>query len=111
MFGLFRGNVVKNLMPSEVAEGIAAGTMALIDVREPNETAIERFPGAVLMPLSRFDPSGLTVPPGQTVVFACASGIRSVKAIELARSGGLVCDAHLAGGLKAWKAAGLATER
>jgi rhodanese-related sulfurtransferase len=111
MFGLFRRNFVKDLTPSEVAEGIANGTMALIDVREPSETAIERFPGAVLMPLSRFDPSGLTVRPGQTVVFACASGIRSVKAIEHARSAGLACDAHLAGGLKAWKAAGLPTER
>jgi rhodanese-related sulfurtransferase len=102
---------VRDLAPSEVAEGVAAGTMVLIDVREPGEAAIERFPGAVLMPMSRFDPGGLTVAPGQTVVFACASGIRSVRAVEHARSAGLACDAHLAGGLKAWKAAGLPTER
>jgi rhodanese-related sulfurtransferase len=111
MFGLFRRTVCKDLAPSEVAAGVAAGTMTLVDVREPNETAMERFPGAVLMPLSRFDPGALTVPERQTLVFACASGFRSVKAIEHAQSAGIACDAHLAGGLKAWKAAGLPTER
>lgn len=111
MFGLFRGRDVKDLTATEVAEGIAAGTIMLVDVREPAETAVERFPDAVLMPLSQFDPSRLTVPEGQSLVFACASGIRSLKAGEFARSAGLRCEAHLAGGIKAWKAAGLPTER
>jgi rhodanese-related sulfurtransferase len=44
------------------------------------------------------------------VVFSCASGIRSVTACEIARAAGLPYDAHLAGGLKAWKAAGYRTE-
>ena len=111
MFGFTRRRVVKDLSPSEVADGVAAGTIVLVDVREPNETAVERFPGAMLMPLSRFDPGRLTVPDGRSVVFACASGIRSVKASEYAQSAGIGGDAHLAGGLKAWKAAGLPTER
>ena len=33
--------------------------MVLVDVREPNETAVERFPGAVLVPLSAFDPAAI----------------------------------------------------
>lgn len=111
MFGLFKRSAVKDLTPAEVADGVAAGTTVLVDVREPNETAAERFPGAVLMPLSRFDPRQLPAADGRTLVFACASGFRSIKAGEAARAAGLEGAAHLAGGLKAWKLAGYPTER
>ncbi len=110
MFGLFGRGAVRHLTPEDVAHGLAANEIVLVDVREPNETAIERIPGAVLLPLSAFDPAELPDPAGRTLVFSCASGVRSVKACEIARSAGLPHDAHLAGGLKAWKAAGLPTE-
>jgi len=111
MFGLFGGRgEVRNLTPEEVASGIQAGEILLVDVREPNETAIERIPGAVLLPLSTFDPIDLPDPGGRALVFSCASGIRSVKAAEIAQAAGLPHNAHLAGGIKAWKAAGLPTE-
>ncbi len=106
MFGLFGRGGVRDLAPDEVAAGLKADKMLLIDVREPNETALERIAGAVLMPLSQFDPVDLPDPQGRTVVFTCASGIRSVKAAEIAQAGGVAYDAHLAGGIKAWKAAG-----
>ena len=35
---------VRDLTPEEVARGLAEGRMVLVDVREPNETALERFP-------------------------------------------------------------------
>ena len=111
MFGLFGRKTVRDLTAAEVADGLAAGRIVLVDVREPNETAVERIPGATLLPLSRFDPAALPDPAGRTLVFSCASGIRSVKACEIARAAGLPYDAHLAGGLKAWKSAGLPTER
>ncbi len=111
MFGLFGRGTVRDFTPEEVANGLAADEIILVDVREPNETAVERIPGAVLFPLSTFDPTDLPNPAGRTVVFSCASGVRSVKACEIARSAGLPHDAHLAGGLKAWKAAGLPIER
>jgi rhodanese-related sulfurtransferase len=110
MFGLFGRGTVRDLMPEEVAEGLTAGTILLIDVREPKETANERIPGALLAPLSQFDPVDLPDPQGRTVVFTCASGVRSIKAAEIAQAGGLAYDAHLAGGIKAWKAAGLPVE-
>ena len=110
MFGLFGRGAVHDLMPEEVAEGLAAEKILLIDVREPAETAVERISGAVLAPLSRFDPVDLPDPQGRTVVFTCASGIRSVKAAEIAQAAGLAYDAHLAGGIKSWKAAGLPVE-
>ena len=101
---------VHDLTPEDVARGLADGRMLLVDVREPNETAIERIPGAVLLPLSTFDPAELPDAAGRALVFSCASGIRSIKAAEIAQAAGLPHNAHLAGGLKAWKAAGLPTE-
>ncbi len=102
---------VRNLMPQEVAAGLAAGTVVLVDVREPNETSVERIPGSVLLPLSQFDPHSVPDPAGRTVVFSCGVGMRSLRAAEAALAAGLPYDAHLAGGLKAWKAAGFPTER
>ena len=110
MYGLFGRGSIRDLMPEEVAEGLAADKILLIDVREPSETASERIRGAVLAPLSQFDPIDLPHPQGRTVVFTCAFGIRSVKAAEIAQAAGLAFDAQLAGGIKAWKAAGLPVE-
>lgn len=35
---------VRDLTPEEVSAGLREGRMLLVDVREPNETAVERFP-------------------------------------------------------------------
>ena len=101
---------VRDLTPQDVAQGLAEGRMVLVDVREPNETAVERFPDAFLLPLSAFDPASIEVPPGREVVFACRSGRRSVTASLAAQEQGFAYGAHLAGGILAWKAAGLPTE-
>jgi rhodanese-related sulfurtransferase len=79
-------------------------------VREPNETDAERIPGSTLMPLSTFDPMDIPDPEGRRIVFSCRSGNRSVKACEMAQAAGRAINAHLAGGIKAWKEAGLPTE-
>jgi rhodanese-related sulfurtransferase len=101
---------VRDLEPQDVARGLVEGRILLVDVREPNETERERFPEAFLLPLSMFDPHAIPDPAGREVVFTCAVGKRSVTASLVAQSAGLPYDAHLAGGLKAWKAAGLPTE-
>jgi len=101
---------VEDLTPEQVAEGIKNGTMLLVDVREPNETAVERYPGAAIVPLSAFDVKDIPDPAGKRVVFACRSGRRSVTASQAAQAAGLPYDAHLDGGILAWKAAGLPTE-
>ena len=101
---------VRDLYPEEVAKGITEGKMLLVDVREPSETDVERYPEAVYMPMSEFDPSALPDPGGKQVVFACRSGNRSVTASLAAQTAGLPYTAHLAGGIKGWKEAGLPTE-
>jgi len=104
------GHRVRDLAPEEVARGVRDGRVVLVDVREPNETGVERFPGAVLVPLSSFDPATIPAPPGSEVVFACRSGRRSVTASLAAQEQGFDYDAHMAGGILAWQAAGLPTE-
>jgi rhodanese-related sulfurtransferase len=101
---------VHDLAPEDVARGLTEGKILLVDVREPNETAVERYPEAFYLPMSEFDASAIPDPQGKQVVFACRSGNRSVTASLMAQTAGLPYDAHLAGGLLAWKALGLPTE-
>ena len=101
---------VHDLTPEEVSRGLAEGRYLLVDVREPNEVAAESYPGAVVVPLSTFDPGTIPDPKGKQVVFACRSGKRSVTASLAAQNAGLGYDKHLAGGILGWKAAGLPTK-
>ena len=100
---------VHDLTPDEVSSGIAEGRYLLVDVREPNEVAVEAYPDGVVVPLQSFDPAAIPDPQGKQVVFACRSGKRSVTASLAAQAAGLPYDKHLAGGIIGWKAAGLPT--
>ncbi len=105
-----RADEVTNLTVDEVAAGLRAGRMLLVDVRELHETAVESYPEAVVVPLSAFDPTAIPDPQGKQVVFACRSGRRSITASVAAQDAGFPYRAHLAGGIIAWKAAGLPTK-
>ena len=105
-----QGHRVHDLTPEDVSKGIAEGRYFLVDVREPNEVAVDAYPDAVVVPLSSFDPKDIPDPHGKQVVFACRSGKRSVTASLAAQAGGLAYDKHLAGGMLAWKAVGLPTK-
>jgi rhodanese-related sulfurtransferase len=110
VLGLFEKPEVHDLTPEEVAKGLTEGRMLLVDVRELNETDIESYPDAVIVPLSSFDPAAIPDPQGKQVVFACRSGKRSVTASQVAQAAGFAYDSHLAGGIIGWKAAGLPTK-
>ena len=101
---------VTNLTPEQVASGLREGRVLFVDVREPNETSVESYPEAVVVPLSCFDPAAIPDPQGKQVVFACRSGRRSITASVAAQDAGYPYSAHLAGGIIAWKAAGLPTK-
>jgi len=99
----------RDLTPTEVSALLHRSQILLIDVREPAEFAAERIHGALNFPLSTFDPAALPAPDAQTIVFQCGSGKRSATAVDACLKAGLKTDAHLAGGIMAWKAAGLPT--
>ena len=92
----------------------------LIDVREPDEHARERVPGARNRPLSRLgsretggaetggaETGGAETGGARAVIFHCRSGARtSANAARLAAASD--CQAYLLeGGIDAWKKAGL----
>jgi rhodanese-related sulfurtransferase len=86
----------------EIRAGLADGSALVVDVREPHEFAMGHMPGAVNMPLSSFNPADIPHAPGREVVFSCAAGVRSLRAIDMAQSAGLSFDAHYPGGFKDW---------
>lgn len=98
-----------DLTPAQVSAMLHRSEIILIDVREPGEFAAERIHGALNFPLSTFDPANVPLSDTQMVVFQCGSGKRSATAVEKCLKAGLKTDAHLAGGIMAWKAQGLPT--
>lgn len=91
------------MTPSEARVAIEAGAR-LIDIRDRDEHARERIPGAVNLPLDRIDdlPSD-----GSPVVFHCRSGMRTqANAGRLAAAAGEAGAFLLDGGIEAWRAAG-----
>ena len=71
LFGGFGvADQVHDLTPEEVSKGIEEGRYLLVDVREPNEVAVEAYPCGVVVPLSTFDPKAIPDPQGQ------AGGVR-----------------------------------
>jgi rhodanese-related sulfurtransferase len=100
---------IKAMTPAEVRRELEARRIVLIDVREPAEYAAERVHGALLFPMSTFDPDALPDVGPRPIVFHCGSGKRSAMALERCHKAGLSIDAHLDGGIGAWVRAGLPT--
>lgn len=106
MFGSPR---TKDLSPHQVKATLDGHEILLIDVREPAEFAAERIHGALNFPLSTFDPGALPAAGDRMIVFQCGSGKRSATAVDRCLKAGHRIESHLAGGIAAWKAAGLPT--
>ncbi len=98
---------VENVAIEDLKQGLADGTIVLVDVREPNEFNAGRIPGAILNPLQKFDPKAIPSEPGKRIVLSCRAGGRSLKALELAQAAGRAdVTAHYPGGFDAWSKAG-----
>jgi len=100
---------LEDLDPKTIAKQMKSGEIILVDVREPREYGTERIHGALLHPLSTLEPSAMPVDAKRRVVLHCAAGRRSAMAAMRCQDAGVNVDAHMAGGLGAWKAAGLPT--
>ena len=100
--------MLKTIAPAEAARLLRDQGATLVDVREPDEHARARIPGARNLPLSRLDEAELAVQEGHPVLFHCRSGARTAgNAARLATKAG-ACEAYVVeGGLEAWKQAGL----
>lgn len=101
----------KELTASELDAMLRKDEVVVVDVREPDEFAAGHIPGALNMPLSRFDPAGLPHPEGKVLVLNCLGGKRSGMALDKCGLAQKAVDTHLAGGFGAWQSAGLPVER
>lgn len=102
------GTIVENVSLQELKQGLADGSITLIDIREQNEWDAGHIPGATLHPLSAFDPAALPASDaGNRVVLHCRSGRRTLAALEAAQGAGRDdIRAHFGGGMLEWQGAG-----
>lgn len=84
-----------------------AGTAVLIDIREPIEYAREHILGARLVPVASFDTHDFDRDRGKAMVFHCKSGNRTAMNAGRILARDFAEVYALAGGIEAWKAAGL----
>jgi len=92
------------ISPDEARARMARGAV-LVDIRQPDEHARARIPGARNVPLDRLG----EIEDAPEVIFHCKSGMRTAaNAARLAACGAPA--AILEGGLDAWQRAGLPCE-
>ncbi|MFO7166713.1 MAG: rhodanese-like domain-containing protein, partial [Chloroflexota bacterium] len=79
----------------------------LLDVREPWEWMQGHLPGAMHIPLGDLERRAGEVDLTRPVVVYCKGGVRSQQAAMFLAQRGHEAVYNLAGGLEAWRAAGL----
>ena len=94
----------------QVHDWLTRHEILLVDVRETPEYEKEHIAGALLLPLSSFEPDMFPSLPGRKVVLHCAVGRRSEAAGKMLLKAGHAEVIHMTGGIEAWKAAGYPTE-
>jgi rhodanese-related sulfurtransferase len=98
---------LKTISPNDAAELVRHGAI-LIDVRDADEHARERIPGARHHALSRIDAETPVRPGDNILVFHCRSGARTSGNAGRLAAAAQNCEAYiLEGGLDGWKKAGL----
>ncbi|MCR4586500.1 MAG: molybdopterin-synthase adenylyltransferase MoeB [Lachnospiraceae bacterium] len=96
---------VEGFTPEELAERIEKGDpMTIVDVREPHERAIQRFPNAIVIPIGQLARRQNELDPEQDTIFICKQGMRSILAINTLREAGYKGPMYnLKGGIDAMK--------
>lgn len=80
------------------------GTLQVVDVRNPGETADGTIPGAATIPLPQLEARMGELDPARPTVVYCASGYRSSIAASALAAAGFDDVSDLLGGYEAWKA-------
>lgn len=77
----------------------------LLDVREPDEWAAGRIPGALHLPMAQLNARQDELPQDRLIVVVCRSGNRSGMVTNALDQAGYRAE-NLEGGMQAWHAAG-----
>jgi adenylyltransferase/sulfurtransferase len=96
---------VEGIEAEELAERIERGEeLTIVDVREPHERAIVRFPNALVIPIGQLARRQKELNPDVDTIFICREGKRSILAINTLREAGYKGDMYnLKGGMEAAK--------
>ena len=96
---------IEGYTPEELAAKIESGEpITIVDVREPHERAILRFPNAIVIPIGQLARRKNELNPEQDTVFICKEGKRSILAINTLREAGYAGPMYnLKGGMDAMK--------
>ena len=97
---------VPEVDPGRARRLIDVGAIAL-DVREPDEYAAGHVSGARLIPLGVLSRHLAELPRDRDIVVVCRSGRRSGEAVRALQQAGFDKAVNLAGGMLAWRAAGM----
>jgi hydroxyacylglutathione hydrolase len=100
------------MTPQEIRAAADAGAVVL-DMRLPRVFARAHVPGAVNLQFNRadlVDRAEMVLPKDARYALHAEPEALALAAIELLRGGGFEIEGHLAGGLAAWRAAGLPVE-
>lgn len=103
----------KGLTPGAAVQLINSEKAVVIDVCEPAEYASEHIAGAKNVPLAELQARlpAAAKNKARPLILVCASGVRSGRAVGIARKLGYEDVRTLAGGLKSWRDANLPIEQ
>ncbi len=80
---------IGSIDPEELARRLENNeAITIVDVREPHERAIQKFPGTLIIPIGQLARRQKELDPGIDTVFVCKEGKRSILAIRTLREAG-----------------------
>ena len=113
MWPVLQGATSTGLNPAAAVQLINREKAVVIDVCEPGEHAAGHIVGSKNIPLSVLEAKlgGAVKNKALPVILVCQSGMRSGRAVAIAKKLGYEQAQSLAGGLGAWKTANLPVEK
>jgi len=110
-FNSFFGGSVPTISVVELNKKMKDGKLPfLLDVRQPEEFRQGHIAGAILIPLGELDRRIKEVPRDREVICICASGQRSVTAVQILKPAGYTASS-LENGMLAWQMAKLPIDK
>lgn len=110
---LGKGGGADGVSPTETVQLINREKAVVVDVCSPEEFAAGHVTAAKNVPLDELEAKlpGLVKNKGVPVVLVCASGMRSRRAVAVAKKLGYEKAYNLSGGMGAWRAANLPVQK
>lgn len=95
--------MIREIAPGDLRSKLDRGEQfVLLDVREPEEVAIVRLPGAVHIPMGEVPGRLHELDPDKELIVYCHHGVRSLRVAQFLAQHDFAKVVNLAGGIDAW---------